>query len=148
MQSPWLILLTFVMTFAVSACKDAGDSAANALPPGNSPTSYSYKGYNAKGTLVIVGTVSLTSIDGSTLSGSWSLECLVPSEQVGPQTGTGTLIGTLQASKAALNLNPGWADNNVLLSGTIDKGSFKGIWMWSTFAGVTSQGTFEASQSQ
>jgi hypothetical protein len=146
MRSPWITLLMYLLILTVSACKDDGDPVANVLPPGSSPTSYSYKGYNAKGTLVIVGSFSMATTGGSEVSGTWSLACIVPGEQVGPQTGTGELAGTLEGARLTLSLNPGWADNNVYLTGSIGKDQITGTWMWSTYAGPTSQGSFEAAK--
>jgi hypothetical protein len=147
-RSPWIQLsLMFVLTLSISACSDNGDTAVGTPLPGSFPTTYSYRGYNSKGALVVVGSVTLAVTGGSILGGTWALECIVPGENVGPQTGSGTLAGTIQGAKANLDLNPGWADNNVFLSGTFETDRFIGSWTWSTFAGPTSAGTFEAVKS-
>jgi hypothetical protein len=144
MQSPRIVFcVIFTLAFAV-ACKDGGDPVSSATPLGNSPSSYSYKAYNSKGSLVVAGTITLAVTDGGTMSGRWTLECVAPGEKVGPQTGTGTLSGTIQGTTVTINLNPGWVDNNVFLSGSLDKDRLSGTWMWSTFVGSTSQGGFEA----
>ena len=145
MRSPGTILFVmFALAFTVNACSDGGDPVASLPPLGSSPSSYSYNGYNSKGLLVVVGSITLVVTDSQVVSGTWTLECIAQGEKVGPQTGSGTLTGSFQNSRVAVNLNPGWVDNNVFLSGTFDKDRFIGSWMWSTFAGPTSEGRFEA----
>jgi hypothetical protein len=145
MRSPGTILFVmFALAFTVNACSDGGDPVASLPPLGSLPSSYSYSGYNSKGVLVVVGSMTLAVTDSQVVSGTWALECIAQGEKVGPQTGIGTLQGSYQNSRVALNLNPGWMDNNVFLSGTFDKDRFIGTWMWSTFVGSTAQGRFEA----
>ena len=145
MRSRGKILFTILaLALTIDACKDIGEPVASMpLLPGP-PTSYSYSGYNSKGLLIVVGSMILAVTDSQVVSGTWALECIAQGEKVGPQTGSGTLKGIIQDSRVALNLNPGWADNNVFLSGTFDKDRFSGTWMWSTFVGSTSEGRFEA----
>jgi hypothetical protein len=145
MRSSKSILFTIVvLTLTMTACKDNGEPIASApLLPGP-PTSYSYNGYNAKGLMVVVGSMTLAITDGSAVSGTWRLESTAQGEKLGPQTGSGTLAGSIQGSTVTINLNPGWADNNVFLSGSLDGDRFTGTWMWSTFVGPTSEGRFEA----
>ena len=50
----------------------------------------------------------------------------------------------IQGTSISMNLNPGWADNNVVLSGTVEKDRISGKWTWITFVGPTAEGTFEA----
>ena len=145
MRSPGTILFViFALAFTVDACSDSGAPVASLPPLGSLPSSYSYSGYNSKGVLVVLGSITLAVTDSQVVSGTWRLECIAQGEKVGPQTGSGTLKGSIQDSRVALNLNPGWADNNVFLSGTFDKDRFSGTWMWSTFVGSTSEGRFEA----
>jgi hypothetical protein len=145
MRSPGTILFViFTLAFTVNACSDGGDPVASLPPLGSTPSSYSYSGYNSKGVLVVIGTMTLAVTDSQVVSGTWALECIAQGEKVGPQTGSGILRGSLQNSRVAVNLNPGWADNNVFLSGAFDKDRFFGTWMWSTFAGSTAEGRFEA----
>jgi hypothetical protein len=58
--------------------------------------------------------------------------------------GKGTLEGTALGDTLFLNLNPGFADNNVLLSGVLHGGSFSGTWTWVGFPGILNQGTFRS----
>ena len=149
MRSPGTILFKmFLLGLTINACKDSGDPVASMPPLPSSPTAYSYSGYNSKGLLLVVGSMTLALTDSQIVSGTWTLQCVSEGENVGPQTGSGTLMGSIQGTRVEVNLNPGWADNNVFLSGSIDKDRFSGTWMWSTFVGPTSEGKFEALKSQ
>ena len=149
MRSPGNILFKlFLLALTINACKDSGDPVASMSPLPSSPTSYCYSGYNSKDLLVVVGAMTLAFADSQTVSGTWILECVAPCENFGPHTGSGALRGSIQGKRVIVDLNPGWADNNVLLSGSIDKDRFSGTWMWSTFVGPTSEGRFEALRSQ
>jgi hypothetical protein len=149
MRLPGTILFKIcLLALTIGACKDSGGPVDSMPPPGSYPTSYSYKGYNSKGVLVVIGSMTLAVTDSRTVSGTWKLDCIALGENVGPQTGNGTLAGSVQDARVMVNLNPGWADNNVFLSGSFDNDRFVGTWMWSTYIGPTSQGTFEALRSQ
>jgi hypothetical protein len=140
----FLILLIPAAILSLAACADRGEQPVDSLHPGGVPVSYRYRAYNAKGDLAVDGTFTLTSIDSATVSGTWSFVAILPAEKIGPQTGTGKLRGTIQKSSISIDLNPGWADNNVFLQGIISSDSIAGTWMWSTFAGPTSEGRFQA----
>ena len=122
-----------------SGCKN--DTALN-LAQGN-PGSFSYTAYDSSGTPLVQGQL-LFDIKDSTIDGSWQLSKIGNAKNTGPQVGSGTLKGTIQNKTLFINLNPGWADNNVFLVGTIDNKMFQGSWTWSTFIGPTNGGRFEA----
>jgi hypothetical protein len=141
---PWLFVLTLFLSFV--ACTDKGDPPVGSLQPGGVPETYRYKAYNSEGDLAVNGTMTLAVIDTTSISGTWSFVAVLPSEKIGPQVGTGRLEGRLQKSSISINLNPGWADNNVFLQGTVSSDRISGRWMWSTFIGPTAEGTFEATR--
>jgi hypothetical protein len=134
--------MTLCLSFV--ACTDKGEQPVGSLQPRGVPDKYIYKAYNSKGDLAVSGTMTLVGIDTTSVSGTWSFVAVLPSEKVGPQIGTGGLTGTIQKSSISINLNPGWADNNVFLQGTVSSDRITGRWMWSTFIGPTAEGTFEA----
>lgn len=103
---------------------------------------YDYAARDSADALVVVGTIVLRNNDSTALTGTWDLRKVGPAGEVGPQTGLGTLAGST-AGGVLINLNPGIADDNVMLSGTFDKGKITGTWQWVTFAGVTAEGSFE-----
>ena len=136
-------LIVLALFFSLVACTDEGDSVGSDLHPGV-PVSYSYRGFDAKGLLVVVGPMSLTATDTTSVSGTWAFEGVSAGNHIGPQVGSGRLVGNIQGTTISINLNPGWADNNVILLGTIGSHQITGTWTWVTFAGPTTKGTFEA----
>ncbi len=136
------IALTFLMSLAVLAgCKDSGIAIKD-----NEPASgvYQYKAFDPENQVVVVGTLTMTIDDEGLVTGEWALEKQGSFEKTGPQIGAGTLEGSIRKNEIQLNLNPGWADNNVLLSGRFERGAWVGTWSWVTFVGPTSGGSFEA----
>lgn len=134
-----LMLLTSLALLA--GCKDSGDTIRS-----NEPASgiYQYKALDPKHQVVVTGTLTMRIDDAGLVQGEWALEKQGSFEKTGPQIGAGTLEGSIQNNDIQINLNPGWADNNVLLSGRFERGAWVGTWSWVTFAGPTSGGSFEA----
>jgi hypothetical protein len=138
-----------------AGCQGARQVTASGGPPVGA---MSYEGYDASGHLVVVGWIDLDipTLDAgspipSDFSGSWGLSALTDPDQIGPQHGTGTLAGRFTDSGVVVELQPGQADNGVVLSGTLTAGGpvpmrFEGIWEWTTLSGVRATGTFHASQ--
>jgi hypothetical protein len=108
-------------------------------------TTYLYKGFDSNGVLAVEGVLNL-GISTNHVNGNWKLERVKRSEvkNLGPQIGSGKLTGDIAAGKINLNLNPGWADNNVMLSGTLAKTNISGKWGYYGFAGQMAGGKFEA----
>lgn len=132
--------------FCFDACKDFGDAEVGIPPSGSIPATYSYKGYNADGSLVVTGTMILAMSADSSVSGTWTFDAVSSGDKVGPQVGSGRLVGSMQNATISINLNPGWADNNVFLFGTFAPDRFSGKWTWDTFAGPTASGMFDAAK--
>lgn len=141
-RNPWLLAIPLVL--ALSACSDRGNQPVDSLQPGGVPATYAYNAFNSSGNVVVNGTMTVTQLDTTSVTGTWSFVAVRPAEKIGPQVGTGTLTGTIQKSSISINLNPGWADNNVFLQGTVSSDRITGRWMWSTFIGPTAEGPFEA----
>ena len=93
---------------------------------------------------MVEGRLSLTSLDGDRLKGTWELKQVGEPGRIGPQVGTGDLIGTVSGTEVLIDLNPNMNDNNVNLRGKVEGKRYKGTWSYSGFAGVISSGTFEA----
>jgi hypothetical protein len=129
----------------ILGCKDAGVPVTDVPGP---RTSYQYEGYDSKGTLVVTGVITLSYADSVTITGEWAFEKVGPSDGIGPQIGAGLLSGMAHGPEISINLNPGWADNNVILSGKIEGDRIQGKWTWVTFVGPTTEGTFTATKSQ
>jgi len=114
-------------------------------PPPNPIGLYCYQGYDGTGSLVVTGWLAIATRDNP-IAGSWWLERTANAGEIGPQTGRGRLTGWLDGNGLSLDLNPGQADNNVLLSGTLADGVYRGGWAYGTFPGTAAQGTFVAEQ--
>jgi hypothetical protein len=128
---------------AILACGDPTLSPASGDPNGV----YSYVARS--GVIPVVnGTMTLQVDEDSAVTGSWELRRVPgsdPTIQVGPQLGSGTLAGRLDASGSiAVDLNPGWADNNVfLVLGGTTRYRLTGTWDHSTFIGPVAGGPVE-----
>jgi hypothetical protein len=132
------------LCLAFPACEDQGDSILASPFPGTDPSTYTYRAYTSAGALAVAGSIILTRTDSTTVAGSWTLNGVSSTDRVGPQIGAGTLAGRIEGSRLSVNLNPGWADNNVILAGSIEGEKIVGTWSWITFAGPTASGSFEA----
>ena len=140
MSKVFAIVVPILLGLGVLEC------SANSKPPvSSSPIGvYQYSGYDKAGKKIVEGLLEITSIESNHLKGTWQLKAIGSREKIGPQVGTGTFIGDLDKDSVRINLNPNMADNNVYLAGKIDGARFHGEWSFSGFAGVISQGTFEA----
>ena len=133
---------------ALLACSG---SAGEAPAPDNIYTSaFVYHASSASGQPLLTGQIDLRVAGDSTVSGSWNIHWAPGADQsieVGPQVGFGELTGSLSGSDVFLHLNPGMYDNNVFLRATRGPQGLTGRWEWSTFAGVSAAGTFQAIRS-
>ena len=142
----WLLILILVTVVACSKSYVIGQ--AKPFPLGD----YQYSGYDKKGTKIVEGRVSITSVetkrigseDTIQLKGNWQLNKIGNPEHIGGQTGTGDLVGSIIKGEIDINLNPNISDANVYLRGTIEGRRFHGKWTFSGYAGPVSEGTFEA----
>jgi hypothetical protein len=111
---------------------------------------YRYTGYDGQGQRLIVGWLTLARTNADQVTGSWALGYAGPDRtnitrwDLGNQIGEGLLRGGQSRSTLDLDLNPGWADNNVFLHGVLTHSQYTGQWSWSGFMGVLTQGTFKA----
>jgi hypothetical protein len=134
-------MMLLVAGALLAGCKDSGTAITNHEP---TPGVYLYKASDPDTRVVVTGALTIAIDDKGAVSGEWAFEKIGSFEETGPQTGTGTLGGSIHNNEMLINLNPGWADNNVLLSGRWERGAWRGTWSWVTFVGPTSGGTFEA----
>jgi len=145
-----VVVLLLLLT---CACHEA-DDMGSPVPAG----AMSYSGFDAAGRLVVVGWIRLDVVTifaqpgvstPQEFTGDWSLRALVDPSVVGPQSGTGKLAGTFVEDGVSVDLNPGSADDNVVLFGALTAGGpararYEGTWSWVTLAGVKVEGTFQA----
>lgn len=103
---------------------------------------YDYTAYNQLMTPVVSGIISLDVGFFGFLKGYYDLELLMDGARVGPQVGSDSLIGEVLGDSISISLNPQFIDANVFLYGNRDAFGFSGIWAFSGFPGVISQGPF------
>jgi hypothetical protein len=108
-----------------------------------------YTARGATGEPLLGGQLELTVADDSTVRGTWTIGWLPGADTtlpVGPQIGSGELTGTRSGDTLRIQLNPGYADNNVGLLAIVDASGYSGQWEWSTIVGPRSGGSFAASR--
>jgi hypothetical protein len=147
--SPYLIILMLVCyVLACSAPKSIGQ--AKPFPVGD----YQYTGYDKQGSKMVEGRLSITSLEKvriqseeqTRIKGNWQLDRVGRQEQIGPQVGSGDLMGSIIKGELLIDLNPNISDSNVNLRGTIEGTRFHGTWSFNGYAGAINQGTFEATR--
>lgn len=113
---------------------------------------FSYTAYAEDGSRLLEGTIILhprySRLDFSEeVRGEWEIRWVPGADQnelVGPQVGRGTLEGIATEEGFGFNMNPTFADNNVLLVGTVHNGDLSGEWSHNTIAGPVAGGAFTA----
>jgi hypothetical protein len=131
--------------FAVSACGAEGQHpiTAESLVDG----SLRYQVTTQAGAPLLTGRLVIDILEDSTIVGTWSTHWVSGADttvEVGDQVGSGTLAGRQTEDGAHIDLNPGYADNNVILLAAPAEKGFAGTWYWSTIAGPRTGGRFTA----
>jgi len=126
------------------ACSSAPDD--NAAPRTGG---FHYSALSASGQPLLTGHLEFTFTDDSTVTGSWVIAWLPAADTtlpVGPQVGSGVLVGLRSGTTLRIQLNPTNADHNVALQAVPSAGGYAGQWEWTTFTGPRSAGTFVAAR--
>jgi hypothetical protein len=139
------LTLGLLVAVAGAACSDG------VTGPDELSGVYAYQGTDSTGTLLLIGTLQLAFSPDSSVTGSWAIDWAPDADtdtEVGPQVGEGTLQGRWGADGLFLDLNPGVADNNVFLAGTLVRDipapQLAGDWSHSTLVGAVAAGLFTA----
>ena len=106
--------------------------------------SYTYTAFDSTGVKIVEGWMKIVFDDSVNVSGKWDFKKIGTPENIGPQIGSGKLVGIYNEPKMSINLNPNWADNNVFLNGDYNEDKIEGEWMYSGFPGVINKGMFKA----
>lgn len=125
-----------------SACS-GGPSAPAAMRAGG----FAYSASTPAGDPILNGRISFEFTDDSTVTGTWSITWVEGADttlEVGPQVGSGLLVGTRHGDTMMIQLNPNYADNNVGLVAVPTAKGWRGEWEWVAFAGPRSRGPFTA----
>ena len=93
---------------------------------------FDYSAYDAAGGLSTSGTLTLSRND-SQVTGSWQFN----------NGQSGRLVGKFLSDSIALDLNPGWMDNNLILEGRLSGKTYSGKWTFYGYAPL-GRGTFVA----
>lgn len=127
-------------------------------PPFCRPTcarTYDFGAYDARGGLAARGVLGLDLLElpmaGVAHFQVQGVRCLeyvgAPGGAFETRSGRGGLTGQVTGTQIGLDLDPGYADNNLLLSGRLAESlefGFAGTWALATIVGPTEQGTFRA----
>lgn len=119
-----------------------GDNPFNGIkvPDG----AYAYKGYDSTDVKIVCGWIKFDFDDSSMVSGEWELDKIGDPQNIGPQIGSGELVGNVQDDQLYINLNPQYADNNVFLTSPYSDQKLEGTWNYAGFPGVINHGSFVA----
>lgn len=106
---------------------------------------WAYTAFSPTGLPAVSGTFHVVT-EGRDFKGSWETHLVLPNADMGPQVGTGTLRGSwdIEGQTIGLDMNPGWADNNVFLTGRFVGRDLEGTWSHSTIMGPVAGGDFVA----
>lgn len=108
---------------------------------------FHYIARSSAGRPLLTGRIEFVFRDDSTISGTWEIARLPGADKnavVGPQIGSGTLVGNLRDGTLVVQLNPTNADHNVVLLATSNAHGYTGRWQWITIVGPQAEGPFEA----
>jgi hypothetical protein len=100
------------------------------------------------GTVVATLVVALPSslpASGQQFEGSWQLQSHTGGFPIGAVK-PGQFLGFHQDGKLLLDLNPGWADNNVVLDASAQMKQLAGRWHLATEAGIQPGGSFRSAR--
>lgn len=137
--------LSVISALLLSAACSPGPSAPAALRAGG----FDYSASTAGGDPVLRGRINFEFTDDSTVTGTWTITWVEGADttlEVGPQVGSGPLVGTRHGDTMMIQLNPNFADNNVGLVAVPTAQGWRGEWEWVAFTGPRSRGSFTASR--
>lgn len=114
---------------------------------------FGYAASTASGAPLLIGSLSLRwsdeGPDGGIVVGTWNIGWAPGADttlKIGPQLGSGQLVGTVDEGGVLLDLNPGSKFEYVRLSARVAKGAMYGDWEWTQVVGPGSSGNFHAAR--
>ncbi|HEX9974845.1 MAG TPA: hypothetical protein VGD14_22515 [bacterium] len=135
-----IISLSFYFCEKDNPTADKGNLVELKIPV----ATYKYTGYDSMGVKIITGWIEFLFEDSTDITGRWELDKIGDPQNIGPQVGSGYLVGSLENHQLFLNLNPEYVDNNVFLICPYDDQKLTGKWNYSGFPGIINHGTFVA----
>lgn len=127
-----------------SAC-----SGSPSAPAAQRAGGFEYHAFVTPGHEVLKGTIDFEFSDDSVVTGTWSIAWAMGADttlEVGPQVGSGPLVGSRYGDTMRIQLNPDFADNNVGLVAVATPDGWRGEWEWVAFTGPRTRGPFTASR--
>ena len=138
-------MIDFTTCIAIAATFGSFGSRLMHDPTRHPPKgAFLYRGYDSAGKHIIRGWLSMNADGTGFVDGAWCLDRIGAPENIGPQIGLGRLRGRIEGARISLNLNPGFMDFHVSLTGAFDEVSFRGTWRYATIREIVSEGAFEA----
>ncbi len=155
MKSGWLVVP--LMMAAGAACSEppAGPETPACLPgvfpPAAIAGTLDYVAWADSGTQLLEGVLAIAAQSNQHIAGTWTIHWAAGADtananDIGPQLGTGDLIGVVQDTTVLVNLTPDFADNNVGLLGCVTAAGFAGTWSHVGIAGEIAHGPFTATR--
>ena len=130
--------ILFLAITSISCNKDT--SPLSSTPDG----AFEYQSFDTSGTQIISGWIDIDLADTNNIQGNWKLSKIGDPPNIGHQVGEGSLDGSIKNKNIYINLNPGIADDNVILNGILKNKTIEGHWYYSTFVGAINGGNFKA----
>ena len=134
--------LAIVLSLLLLACASTSEESA-----GLGTHSFRYSALSSEGKPLLTGQLAFRFIDNSTVAGTWTIGWADGADTtavVGPQIGSGLLVGTRRGAMLAIQLNPDYADNNVGLEAIRTSRGYAGHWVWTAITGPRTSGRFAA----
>ena len=128
--------------FIILLCLGCKQTSLEPVPDGV----FSYTSYDTTGVALVRGWFTMVWIDSGAIEGEWHFQAVGSPRHIGPQVGSGSLVGGVNGEHLCIELNPQFADNNLSLTGALTNDVFSGQWAWISYIGVTNHGPFIAAR--
>jgi hypothetical protein len=132
------LLVLLVLFSILTGCNK--DNRVQSVPS----RTFQYLAFDTIGSLIVNGWMTMSIQDSSHITGEWHFKKVGNPQNIGPQTGDGTLSGGFDNGQLRINLNPNYVDNNVVLQGQMQSTTYNGTWIWSGYPGLLNRGNFHA----
>jgi hypothetical protein len=129
----------------------APDCLAGVFEPTSIAGTLAYVAYADSGTRLLEGVLTIAPQSNQHIAGTWTIGWAPGADtananDVGPQLGTGDLIGAVQDTTVLVNLTPTFSDDNVELLACVTAAGFAGTWSHVGIAGEIAHGPFTATR--
>jgi hypothetical protein len=142
-----------LMMAAAMACDDTPGGPempaclAGVFSPGAIAGTHDYVAWADSGTRLLEGVLTIMGQSNQHVSGTWEIHLAAGADtanpnDIGPQIGTGDLIGVVQDTTVLIDLTPNFADNNVSLLGCVTAEGLAGTWSHVGMLGEIAHGPF------